>query len=400
MENNIDDVTIKDDEIIFNEDENNTNLEDEISLESGTNDIYTESILVEEEGDTNNSWEKNNDEKNSKNARLFLRPLNNDIISNDIREMFEIRGYKVNDAYVPLKKGKSRGYGFVGFETIEEAQKALELKEIEYKGNKIIIANATGKEHFRDEDEPTNIIFLRNLPNKITVEEIERHFVNAKEVRLINNKNGACYGIAFVEYSTKEEAKKMKDNLKDLILNGNKIGLEFAQPKKTKNVNRNDYRRDRRGNYYRNKNDYYNRDDYMYSDYDRNYNERGYNRRDIERNNVRNNVRNHMERRNYQMNQVHTRRIGHVDDFYSIPPPRSVNLPYFSDRRDYNNPYMTNYPNGNYDYHPNSMNDNQNVRNYNSNYINHSNMHSGHFNSRFIRNPRINRNENFYYRPR
>lgn len=85
-----------------------------------------------------NKWQTGTQEPEYTN--LYVKNLDRDITADILREKFSVFG-KINSAVVMKDKdGKSKGFGFVDFESGEQAKKALEAMNGSTLGKSIIFS--------------------------------------------------------------------------------------------------------------------------------------------------------------------------------------------------------------------------------------------------------------------
>ena len=79
-------------------------------------------------------------------TNIYVKNLDPEVTQDDFTELFQQFG-NVTSAVVQFDdEGKSKGFGFVNFETHEEAQKAVDtLHDTEFKGRKIFVTRAKKK---------------------------------------------------------------------------------------------------------------------------------------------------------------------------------------------------------------------------------------------------------------
>ena len=122
------------------------------------------------------------------------------------------------------------GYGFVQFFKSSDADKALKLLQgkklsdhcLELKrSNRAAQSSVNSKESVKSGGKPvpsgsTTKLVVRNVPFEATsreVEEIFKTFGSLKSVRLPKKVTGSHRGFAFVDFHSKEEAKKAYEAL-------------------------------------------------------------------------------------------------------------------------------------------------------------------------------------------
>ena len=77
------------------------------------------------------------------NKKLFVGNINFDVKDIELEELFKTVGKVLTAEIVRFFDKKSKGFGFVEMETVEEAKAAIEkLNGSEYKGRKIIVTEA------------------------------------------------------------------------------------------------------------------------------------------------------------------------------------------------------------------------------------------------------------------
>ncbi|KAB0345946.1 hypothetical protein E2I00_012615, partial [Balaenoptera physalus] len=108
-------------------------------------------------------------------------------------------------AVVDVRIGVSRKFGYVDFESAEDLGKALELTGLKVFGNEIKLEKPKGKDSKKDRDART--LLAKNLPYKVTQEELKEVFEDAVETRLVS-KDGKSKGIAYIEFKTEADAEK------------------------------------------------------------------------------------------------------------------------------------------------------------------------------------------------
>jgi RNA recognition motif-containing protein len=81
-------------------------------------------------------------------AKLYVGQLAAEMTNDELGELFTTRGFPVTSARVICDRegGRSRGFGFVEFGSVDEAQRAIEeLNGIDIQGRKILVKEAVGK---------------------------------------------------------------------------------------------------------------------------------------------------------------------------------------------------------------------------------------------------------------
>lgn len=154
---------------------------------------------------------------------IFVGGLSWSIDEEAFKEYFSHYG-QVDGARIITDRmsGKSKGYGYVDFADIESAKKSLELNETEWEGRTIKVTYSQpkgekpagafgGQKQFTTElGEPTNTLFVGNLPFSATEDQIWEafgEFGKVSSVRLpTDRETGQPKGFGYVEYLSQDDA--------------------------------------------------------------------------------------------------------------------------------------------------------------------------------------------------
>nr|KAF6450728.1 nucleolin [Molossus molossus] len=131
-------------------------------------------------------------------------------------------------AVVDVRIGVSRKFGYVDFESAEDLEKALELTGLKVFGNEIKLEKPKGKDSKKDRDART--LLAKNLPYKVTQDELKEVFEDAMEIRLVS-KDGKSKGIAYIEFKTEADAEKTLEEKQGTEIDGRSISLYYTGEK-------------------------------------------------------------------------------------------------------------------------------------------------------------------------
>ena len=177
---------------------------------------------------------------------VFIANLAFDVQEEAIREAFISAGPVKEIRIVKHEwSGKSKGFGYVDFETTEAYQRALKLDNTAINGrpmyvnpydpNKSASDGITNKFKYATTLEQ-NKLFISNLPFSTTKEEIEnlfkQHGFNPKDARLVTFKSGKPKGLAYVEFKDANEASQAIMKLDKYELEGHAIKVAISNPPK------------------------------------------------------------------------------------------------------------------------------------------------------------------------
>ncbi len=191
------------------------------------------------------------------NATLFVKNLNFSTTEETLREHFSAAG-TVHSVTISRKKDSKRpgellsmGYGFVQFQDAAAADKALKTLQhkmvdshcLELKRSNRTTTEQTPVQPARKGSsdvvaaEDSSKLLVRNIPFEAKAREVEdvfKVFGALKSVRLPKKVTGSHRGFAFVEFETREDAKRALEALKHSThLYGRRLVLEWAAQEET-----------------------------------------------------------------------------------------------------------------------------------------------------------------------
>ena len=199
--------------------------------------------------------EEGDAERAEPNGTLYAKNLNFATEDASLKSLFASYGPVVGAVIARHKDAKSgqvlsRGYGFVQFQRAKDAQAALKglqgsrlddhVLELKLSNRNGVASSASGsaeeklKKSSCITDVPSAKILVRNIPFEAKQKEIEelfKGFGELKSVRLPKKAvgKGKHRGFAFVEFLSKEDAKKAFDTFKHSThLLGRRLVLEWA----------------------------------------------------------------------------------------------------------------------------------------------------------------------------
>lgn len=194
-----------------------------------------------------------NERKSNARRQLFVRSLAKEVTTESLTDFFS-DSYPIKNALVVLDKDtkQSKGYGFVTFADVEDAQRALdELNGASLQGKKIRLESAESR-HREDgaeskgqrlkaereaakKENQTPKLIVRNLPWSIKKpEDLEKHFRSFGKTHFVNlpkKPNGELRGFAFVAMRGKKNAERALAELNGRDIDGRPIAVDWAVDK-------------------------------------------------------------------------------------------------------------------------------------------------------------------------
>ncbi|XP_068547790.1 nucleolin [Anas acuta] len=164
---------------------------------------------------------------------LFLKNLcptkDYDELKTAIKEFFGKKNLQVSEVRI----GSSKRFGYVDFLSAEDMDKALQLNGKKLMGLEIKLEKAKSKESLKEnkKERDARTLFVKNLPYRLTEEEMKNVFENAVEVRIVLNKEGSSKGMAYVEFKTEAEADKALEEKQGTEIDGRAMVIDYTGEK-------------------------------------------------------------------------------------------------------------------------------------------------------------------------
>nr|XP_025635032.1 polyadenylate-binding protein 7-like isoform X4 [Arachis hypogaea]XP_025663823.1 polyadenylate-binding protein 7-like isoform X4 [Arachis hypogaea] len=169
------------------------------------------------------------DVRKSGRGNVFVKNLAESIDNAGLHDLFQKFGNILSSKVVMSEDGKSKGYGFVQFESEESANAAIEkLNGITVKDKQIYVGNFVKKSEriLPDPEAKYTNIYIKNLDSDITEELLQKKFSSFGKIMslaIAKDANGMSKGFAFVNYDNPEEAKQAMEAMNGSQFAGSKI---------------------------------------------------------------------------------------------------------------------------------------------------------------------------------
>ncbi|KAI8893860.1 hypothetical protein BC833DRAFT_606995 [Globomyces pollinis-pini] len=170
------------------------------------------------------------------NNRVYVGNLSYQVGWQDLKDYMRSAGNVTHADILLNRDGRSKGCGIVEFETVEEAQKAIEeLSETELMGRTIFVREdreshpkpAATDRPVRTQNRPANghSVFVGNLPFSVSWQDLKdlfRECGNVIRADVLMN-NGRSKGMGIVMFETKDESIKAIEMYNQYEWNGRTI---------------------------------------------------------------------------------------------------------------------------------------------------------------------------------
>lgn len=168
-------------------------------------------------------------------ANLYVKNLDPSVNSAHLEEMFGKYG-TILSCKVAEENGKSKGFGFVQFDSEDAATTALNaLNDTMFEGKKLCVCKFIRKSERNDASEKTfTNLYFKNLDENVTVDFLKEKFSEhgtVCNIVIMKDDEGKSRGFGFVKFSLHEEAKKAVECLNGAVLGSKNLYVGRAQKK-------------------------------------------------------------------------------------------------------------------------------------------------------------------------
>ncbi|KAL3735927.1 hypothetical protein ACJRO7_024964 [Eucalyptus globulus] len=192
-------------------------------------------------------------------TNLYVKNLEEDITMDHLQDKFSEYGKVSNVVIMKDIDGKSRGFGFVNFESPQAAKKAVEALNGTIMGSKILFVGRAQKKAEREQllkdahqvvcssrvQKSGCNLYAKNLDLSIDDRKLQEYFSSFGTItsaKVMRDGNGLSKGFGFVCFSNCEEAKRALNTLNGIIFRGKPLYVAIAQQKDDRSRNLQEYR--------------------------------------------------------------------------------------------------------------------------------------------------------------
>ncbi|KAL1944460.1 hypothetical protein VTO73DRAFT_2890 [Trametes versicolor] len=180
-------------------------------------------------------------------TNIYVKNVDPEVTQEEFVQLFEPFG-RITSAVLQVDdEGKSRGFGFVNFDTHEEAHAAVEaLHDSDVKGRKLFVARAQKKaereEELRRSYEQAKMekmskyqgvnLYIKNLEDDIDDERLRGEFEpfgNITSAKVMRDEKGISKGFGFVCFSSPDEATKAVAEMNNKMIGTKPLYVSLAQ---------------------------------------------------------------------------------------------------------------------------------------------------------------------------
>ncbi|EIN07305.1 polyadenylate binding protein [Punctularia strigosozonata HHB-11173 SS5] len=187
------------------------------------------------------------DEQKKQFTNVYVKNIDPEANDDEFRELFTPFGNVTSAVLQRDEEGRSRGFGFVNFETHEEAQKAVDtLHDSDFKGRKLFVSRAQKKsereEELRRSYEQAKMekmskyqgvnLYIKNLEDDVDDEKLRdafEPFGAITSAKVMRTEGGTSKGFGFVCFSSPDEATKAVAEMNNKMMGSKPLYVSLAQ---------------------------------------------------------------------------------------------------------------------------------------------------------------------------
>jgi polyadenylate-binding protein len=172
-------------------------------------------------------------------GNIFIKNLDESIDNKALHDTFAAFGNVLSCKVATDEHGRSKGYGFVHYETAEAAENAIKsVNGMLLNDKKVYVGHHISRKERQSKLEEmkaqfTNL-YVKNLDTEVTQEEFNELFSrygNVTSALIATDEEGKSKGFGFVNFEKHEEAQRAVDELHDIDYKGKKLFVARAQKK-------------------------------------------------------------------------------------------------------------------------------------------------------------------------
>ncbi|KAJ9555083.1 hypothetical protein OSB04_009697 [Centaurea solstitialis] len=170
-------------------------------------------------------------------GNVFVKNLNESIDNVQLQELFQNFGNILSCKVSTFEDGKSKGYGYVQFESEESSNAAIEnLNGTSFGGKQIYVGKFMKKSDrlLPSPDAKYTNLYIKNLDLDITEDVLKQKFSvfgNIVSLVIAQDDNGVSKGFGFVNFENPDDAKKATEAMNGLNLGAKVLYVGRAQKK-------------------------------------------------------------------------------------------------------------------------------------------------------------------------
>nr|XP_001398046.2 C6 transcription factor [Aspergillus niger CBS 513.88] len=166
---------------------------------------------------------------------VFIGNVFYDVTREDLKKAMEKYGVVEKVVLVLDNRGISKGYGYVQFDSIDAAQRAVDALNMRlFEGRRVTVQFAQNNVyHRRQLNAPTRTLYIGNLPFEMTdrdLNELFKDVQNVVDIRVaVDRRTGQARGFAHAEFVSTSSAKAAMAILENKLPYGRRLRLDYSK---------------------------------------------------------------------------------------------------------------------------------------------------------------------------
>ncbi|RAH56457.1 C6 transcription factor [Aspergillus piperis CBS 112811] len=166
---------------------------------------------------------------------VFIGNIFYDVTREDLKKAMEKYGVVEKVVLVLDNRGISKGYGYVQFDSIDAAQRAVDALNLRlFEGRRVTVQFAQNNVyHRRQLNAPTRTLYIGNLPFEMTdrdLNELFKDVQNVVDIRVaVDRRTGQARGFAHAEFVSTSSAKAAMAVLENKLPYGRRLRLDYSK---------------------------------------------------------------------------------------------------------------------------------------------------------------------------
>jgi len=178
-------------------------------------------------------------------TNVFIKNLDLSVTSQELRDRFAKFGTVTSAVVMTNERGESKGFGFVNFESADDAANAAgALNNIQW-GNKVVFVGRAQKKRERQEqlkllknDQASKFhganIYIKNLDDNVDDDRLRTEFAKfgtISSAKIMRDDKGNSKGFGFVCFSSSDEATRAVTEMNATLIGSKPLYVGLAQRK-------------------------------------------------------------------------------------------------------------------------------------------------------------------------
>ena len=192
------------------------------------------------------------DVTSTESVNLYVKNFGEELNDGQLYDLFKMYGTIVSHAVMKNPDGKSKGFGFVAFDSSQAAESAingLHGYALPISKKKLYVAEAKKRDKREVELKESVNVYITNLRAHITEEDLQRYFENCGKiisVKILFDANNQSRGCGFVRFADREVAEKAIKDLNGRTLDiSKKLHIVKDEKRSGRPANANQIKEDR-----------------------------------------------------------------------------------------------------------------------------------------------------------